>query len=34
MAGERYSCETLPDMVEVDRERCLGAVLTVFEVEP
>lgn len=33
MAGER-SCETLPGMVEVDRERCLGAVLTVFEVEP
>lgn len=34
MAGERYSRETLPDMAEVDRARCLGAVLTVSEVEP
>lgn len=34
MAGERYSRETLPDMAEVDRVRCLGAVLTVSEVEP
>lgn len=34
MAGEHYASETLPDMVEVDRARCLGAVLTVSEVVP
>lgn len=34
MAGEHYASETLPDMVEVDRARCLGAVLAVSEVVP
>ena len=34
MAGEHYASERLLDMVEVDRARCLGAVLAVSEVVP